>query len=387
MKKNTVLFTFGTRPEAIKMAPLLRTFLADQDISSKVVLTAQHREMLDQVMGLFGLSADYDFNIMAPRQTLNFITAQVMERFSEVLSTEKPSMVLVHGDTTTTFACALAAFYQHIPVGHVEAGLRSYDMLNPFPEEMNRKLADSLCSCHFCPTVQSASNLAMEGIQGSQVMVTGNTVVDALKLMLQENISNNPLDFLKQLDPSKKTILMTMHRRESWGDPMKAVAQAVKEVLMEHKDTQLLFPVHRNPIVREVVEEVFSGISHVSLVEPLDYSEFIQAMKASYLIISDSGGIQEEAPTLGKPVLLTRKVTERPEGIASGIVKLVGTDYGTVKTELRYLLDHQEAYEKISKIANPFGDGRASTRIHRYVKNYLGFKVPEWDQEKESFRP
>jgi UDP-N-acetylglucosamine 2-epimerase (non-hydrolysing) len=386
MKKPCIFICFGTRPEAIKMAPVVRAFLADPEIETKVVLTAQHREMLDQVMQLFKLPYHYDFNIMAPRQSLTFITQTVMEKISELISTEKPSLVLVHGDTSTTFACALASFYHQVPVAHVEAGLRSGDMLNPFPEEMNRKLADALCSYYFPPTLQARENLYREGISGKKVMTTGNSVVDALELVLDNDIAVPGKNPLPLLDPSLKTILMTMHRRESWGEPMLEVSKAVREILLEFPETQLLFPIHKNPVVREVVQSVFKDLPRVFLIEALDYYYFVQAMKESYLIISDSGGIQEEAPSLGKPVLLTRKVTERPEGIQSGGVQLVGTDFHQVKNSLKSLLQDQNLYQKMQSISNPFGDGKASIRILRFVRYQLGLAVADWNQESEEFQ-
>jgi UDP-N-acetylglucosamine 2-epimerase (non-hydrolysing) len=386
MKKPSVFICFGTRPEAIKMAPVIRAFLADPDIETKIVVTAQHREMLDQVMELFKLPYHYDFNIMAPRQTLSFITQSVLEKFSDLLLQEKPSMVLVHGDTSTTFACALASFYQEIPVAHVEAGLRSGDMQNPFPEEMNRKLADALCSYFFPPTLQASQNLQSEGISGKKVMITGNTVVDALQMVLKSETLIPALNPLPELDPSLKTILMTMHRRESWGEPMLAVSRAVKDILIAFPDTQLLFPVHKNPVVRDLVQSVFDGLPRVHLVEALDYYYFVQAMKHSYLILSDSGGIQEEAPSLGKPVLLTRKVTERPEGIRSGIVQLAGTDYSQVYNALKNLLQDQTLYSTMQSISNPFGDGKASQRILRFVRHHLDLPVSNWNQESEEFQ-
>lgn len=387
MIKPNVFICFGTRPEAIKMAPVVRAFMADPDIETKVLVTAQHREMLDQVMELFKLPYHYDFNIMAPRQSLSFITQSVLERFSDLLLQEKPSMVLVHGDTSTTFACALASFYQGIPVAHVEAGLRSGDMQNPFPEEMNRKLADALCTYYFPPTLQASQNLQSEGISGKKVMITGNTVVDALEMVLNNETSIPAQNPLPPLDSTLKTILMTMHRRESWGEPMLQVSEAVRDILLAFPDTQLLFPVHKNPVVRELVQKVFHGLPRVHLIEALDYYHFVQAMKASYLIISDSGGIQEEAPSLGKPVLLTRKVTERPEGIQSGIVQLVGTNYPQVFDALKNLIQNQSLYSTMQSIANPFGDGKASQRILRFVRHQLGLPVSNWSQESEEFRP
>ncbi len=385
MNKPLIYFTFGTRPEAIKMAPVVKTFLNDAQFHTKIVITAQHREMLDQVMDIFDIPSHFDFNIMAPRQTLNFITTEVMNKFSALLAQEKPSLVLVHGDTTTAFASTLASFYYQVPVAHVEAGLRSHDLENPFPEEMNRKLADALCSHHFCPTTIARENLIKEGINPSNSFITGNTIVDALLMIVEQITSEEEKKVFPQWDPGKKTILMTMHRRESWGEQMKNVAHAVSDVLQNRQDVQLLFPMHRNPAVREIIEPIFSDHPQVFLTDPMDYRQFVIAMKLSYLIISDSGGIQEEAPSLNKPVLLTRKVTERPEGLNSGVVKLVGTEYHKVHEELLKLIDHEENYRQMVCKRNPFGDGKASKRIHQYVRHILGLDQGIWEKEREAF--
>ncbi len=363
MKPAKVLFTFGTRPEAIKMAPVIQVFQADSAWDTKVVLTAQHREMLDQVMQIFQLSADYDFNMMREKQSLEFITSTVLNEFSEVIKHENPDIIMVHGDTTTTYAATMAGFYHHIPVAHIEAGLRSNDLNNPFPEEMNRRLTDALCSLHFCPTEQARDNILQENIHSRLITITGNTVVDALLQTLKQigKPIQAPLSGIKLL-------LMTMHRRESWGEPIESVAKAVKAVCLEHPDLRVLFPIHKNPIVRDSVYPILGSMSQVQLVEPLDYLHFIEAMAQATIIISDSGGIQEEAPTLGKPVLLTRKVTERPEGIASGVVKLVGTDFENVRQELTKLLQDQNYYQTMTTKKNPFGDGLASIRILKQAK-------------------
>lgn len=370
--KPKVIFTFGTRPEAIKMAPVVQTFIQDPDFITKIVLTAQHREMLDQVMDIFKLTGDYDFNIMVQKQTLAHITSSVLTKFSEVLDLEKPDLVMVHGDTTTTYSCSLASFYHNIPVGHVEAGLRSGDLRNPFPEEMNRKLADALCTLHFCPTLHARNNLLKENIKSSGMYITGNTVIDALFQVVDFIKMNHPTPSVPSI---RKKILVTLHRRESWGEPIENIARAIRDVVLDNLDVQVLFPIHKNPIVRESVMPILGGIPRIEIMEPMDYLAFITEMQDSYLIISDSGGIQEEAPSLGKPVLLTRAVTERPEGIESGVVRLIGTDYLKVKEELTKLIQNEAYYLGMTKIRNPFGDGKASMRILNHTKKFFSLPV------------
>ena len=374
MIKPKVLFTFGTRPEAIKMAPVVQAFLADPAFTTKIVLTAQHREMLDQVMSIFNLTGDYDFNIMIQKQSLAFITTSVLTKFSEVLEEEKPDLVFVHGDTTTTYSCSLASFYQNIPVAHVEAGLRSGDLRNPFPEEMNRKLADALCSLHFCPTLHARNNLLKENIKSSGMFITGNTVIDSLFQVIEYLKKNNPQP---KTVSSLKRILVTLHRRESWGEPIENVARAIRDVVNENPDVSVIFPIHKNPIVRESVGPILGGMDRVDIVEPMDYLTFVTEMQDAYIIISDSGGIQEEAPSLGKPVLLTRAVTERPEGIESGVVKMIGTDFEKVKSEITKLVQNETYYKSMMKIRNPFGDGKASIRILAHTKKYFSLPNPE----------
>jgi len=373
LTKPKVLFTFGTRPEAIKMAPVISAFMNDDSIITKIVLTAQHREMLDQVLSIFDIKGDYDYNIMTEKQSLEFITTSVLERFTSTLKKESPDLVFVHGDTTTTFASALASFYQNIPVAHIEAGLRSWDLRNPYPEEMNRKLADSLSDLHFCPTKTAKDNLIKENVKSKGIYITGNTVVDALTSIIKVIERNNYS--VNNRSGDSKIILLTMHRRESLGDPMKEVMESIRDVIIQNKDSRLIFPVHKNPYVREIVFPVFEGVNRVELIEPLDYLSFIKLMKESYIIVSDSGGIQEEAPTLKKPVLLTRKVTERPEGIESGVVKLVGTDSKTIKRELNNLLNDKDYYESFISKGNPFGDGNAALRILKYIKVFFNLPI------------
>jgi len=368
--KPKVLFTFGTRPEAIKMAPVVDSFVNDDSFLTKVVLTAQHREMLDQVLSIFHIKGDYDFDIMTERQSLEFITSEVLKKFTDTLKREKPDLVFIHGDTTTTFASAVSSFYQDIPVAHVEAGLRSWDLKNPFPEEMNRKLADSICDLHFCPTLIAKKNLLKESIRSKGIYITGNTVVDSLKNIISmiENRNNNSPKGLND----DKIVLLTMHRRESLGEPMRETMEAIRDIIIRNEDSKLIFPVHKNPAVREIVFPIFDGVERVELIEPLDYFSFIELMRRSYIVISDSGGIQEEAPTLGKPVLLTRRVTERPEGIESGVVKLIGTDSRNVKEELDRLLNDRFYYESFLNKKNPFGDGLASKRILKFTREIFG---------------
>lgn len=380
--KPKVLFTFGTRPEAIKMAPVISAFLKDDSFTTKIVLTAQHREMLDQVLSIFNIKGDYDYNIMTEKQSLEFITTSVLEKFSTTLKEECPNLVFVHGDTTTTFASALSSFYQNIPVAHIEAGLRSWDIRNPFPEEMNRKLADSLSDLHFCPTQTAKDNLIKENVKSKGNYITGNTVVDALISIIKSLESDKSSKDIKSdnshandRSDNSKIILLTMHRRESLGKPMKEVMESIRDVIIQNEDSKLIFPVHKNPYVREIVFPVFKNVNRVELIEPLDYLSFIKLMKKAYIIVSDSGGIQEEAPTLKKPVLLTRKVTERPEGIESGIVKLVGTNSKIIKEELNKLLNDKDYYESFITKVNPFGDGYASLRILKFAKEFFNLPI------------
>lgn len=373
LAKPKILFTFGTRPEAIKMAPVISAFMKDDSFITKIVLTAQHREMLDQVLSIFNIKGDYDYNIMTEKQSLEFITTSVLNKFKTTLKEENPDLVFVHGDTTTTFASALSSFYQNIPVAHIEAGLRSWDIRNPFPEEMNRKLADSLSDLHFCPTKKAKDNLTKESIKSKGIFITGNTVVDALISIIKAIESDkSSIDVGSE---NSKIILLTMHRRESLGEPMREVMESIKDVIIQNKDSKLIFPVHKNPYVRDIVFPIFKNVSRVELIEPLDYLSFIKLLKKAYIIVSDSGGIQEEAPTLKKPVLLTRKVTERPEGIESGVVKLVGTDSKTIKKELNKLLNDKDYYESFIAKDNPFGDGYASLRILKFVKEFFNLPI------------
>ena len=364
IKRKKVMVVFGTRPEAIKMAPVIQALRQKDELFCQVIVTAQHREMLDQVLQLFKIVPDFDLDLMRQGQTLTEITTRALNGLKEVFQRELPDLVLVHGDTTTTFVAALAAFYAQIPVGHVEAGLRTGNKYSPFPEEMNRKLASVLADYHFAPTETARRNLLLEGIAPEKVFVTGNTVIDALLATVKTEY--NFLDpgierILKQ--SNTRTILVTTHRRENLGEPMRQIYQALKNILDLFPDTQVIFPVHKNPLVRKVVTEVLGSHPRVSLVEPMDYEPFVNLMSRSHLILTDSGGIQEEAPSLGIPVLVVRDTTERPEAVEAGTVSLVGTEYESVYLELKRLLSDQVAYDRMSMASNPYGDGYAASRI------------------------
>ena len=369
-----VMSVFGTRPEAIKMAPLVKKLNADPDIESVLCVTAQHREMLDQVLELFELKPDYDLNIMKPNQTLAMITANVLTGMEDVLVKERPDIVLVHGDTSTTFSAALAAFYQKIPVGHVEAGLRTYDMYSPFPEEVNRVLTGHMASIHFAPTERNRSNLMKEGIPEDRIAITGNTVVDALL-----EVAGKPYEFedetLKNIDfENKRVIAVTCHRRENLGEYMVHIFSAIREIAEEFEDVEVVYPVHLNPKVRATANEILSGCENVHLIDPLSYQPFVNLMAKSYFIITDSGGMQEEAPSLGKPVLVVRRETERPEALAAGTVKLAGVEQATIAAMARELLTDRSAYDAMAHAENPYGDGHACEKIIEALKN---MKWPE----------
>ena len=374
MKK--VLLVFGTRPEAIKMAPLVKTFEQKEDIESKVCVTAQHREMLDQVLDMFEIVPDYDLNLMKPGQDLYDITANVLLGMKDVLSDFNPDVVLVHGDTTTTSAASLAAFYQKIKVGHVEAGLRTGDMYSPWPEEANRQITGILASYHFAPTTTSKDNLLRENKNEASILVTGNTVIDALFLALDkiennEELKNNIIANINaqyKLNDSKKLILVTGHRRENFGQGFINICEALKTLAINNPDIDIVYPVHLNPNVQKPVKELLSDVSNVYLIAPLQYETFLYLMNKSYFIITDSGGVQEEAPSLGKPVLVMRDTTERPEALDAGTVKLVGTDSRMIIKEAQRLLDDKVAYEKMSKAHNPYGDGKACAKIVEFIK-------------------
>lgn len=357
-----IISVFGTRPEAIKMAPLVKILEDCPDIESQVLVTAQHREMLDQVLHLFDIRPDYDLNIMRHGQTLAGITTSALEGICHILHEEKPDLVLVHGDTTTTFVAALAAFYEHVPCGHVEAGLRTGNKYAPFPEEMNRHLTGVLADYHFAPTKIARENLLREGIADTKIVVTGNTVIDALLQVVKKPCSLEGLG-LDNVDWDKRIILLTCHRRENWGAPMQEIFTAVREIALQYRDVEIIFPVHKNPLVRDAVQEILAEIASVHLCEPLDYLPFSHIINRSYLVLTDSGGMQEEAPALGKPVLVLRETTERPEAIEAGTALLAGNKKEGVIDCARALLDDFALYQKMAKAVNPYGDGHASDRI------------------------
>lgn len=364
-----VMTIFGTRPEAIKMAPVVKALEAADDMESIVTVTAQHREMLDQVLHLFSITPDYDLNIMSQGQTLYDVTCRALLGLQGVLKEAKPDVILVHGDTTTTFVGALAAFYEGIPVGHVEAGLRTGNIYSPFPEEMNRKLTGAIGTYHFAPTSTSESNLLKENINPAHLYVTGNTVIDALQTTVQTDYTFKE-ELLNQIDYiNNKVILVTTHRRENLGDPMRNVYEAVRDIINEQADVEVIFPMHCNPKVRSIVQEVLGDMPRVHLIEPLEYEPFANLMARTYLIMTDSGGIQEEAPSLGKPVLVLRDTTERPEAVEAGTVKLVGTDKESVYRTATELLMNETAYLAMSNAVNPYGDGLASDRIVQALRH------------------
>lgn len=358
-----VMTVFGTRPEAIKMAPVVLELQKHADrIQTIVAVTAQHRQMLDQVLDLFQITPDYDLDIMSQGQTLYDITTKSLMGLKDVLAKEKPDLVLVHGDTTTTFAGALASYYQQVPVGHVEAGLRTGDIYSPFPEEMNRKLTGAIAAIHFAPTATAKANLLKENVNPSHVYVTGNTVIDALMTTVAGDYDFG--DDLKDVDfHNHRVILLTTHRRENLGEPMRHIYKALRRIIEEIPDTEIVFPVHRNPLVRKVVEEELAGVDRIHLIDPMEYEPFANLMSLSSLVLTDSGGIQEEAPSLGKPVLVLRNTTERPEAVEAGTVRLIGTDKDVVYAETKRLLTDQAAYDAMSNAVNPYGDGKASQRI------------------------
>lgn len=356
---QTIMLVFGTRPEAIKMCPLVNELKGRENIRTLVCVTGQHRRMLDQVLEAFRVVPDYDLSIMKEKQDLFDITTNVLQRIRAVLEKERPDVVLVHGDTSTTFAAALACFYLQIPVGHVEAGLRTYDLSAPYPEEFNRQAVSIVSSYNFAPTELARQNLLREGKKPETIFVTGNTAIDALKTTVREDYRHPELDWAS----GSRLVLMTAHRRENLGKPMESMFRAIRRVVEEHPDVKLLYPVHLNPAVRRPAEEILGGCVRIRLIEPLDVLDFHNFMSRSALILTDSGGIQEEAPSLGKPVLVMRDTTERPEGVAAGTLRLVGTKEDSIYETFMELLDDAEAYERMSKASNPYGDGFASRRI------------------------
>lgn len=357
MKK--VMLVFGTRPEAIKMCPLVNELKNRKEIQTVVCVTGQHRQMLDMVLEAFGVVPDYDLSIMKDKQTLFDVTTNIMNRIKEVLEKEKPDIVLVHGDTSTTFVTALSCFYLQIPVGHVEAGLRTYNIYSPYPEEFNRQAVSIISEFNFAPTELSKQNLLKEGKKPDSIFVTGNTAIDALKTTVRENYTHPELKWAE----GSRLILITAHRRENLGEPMRHMFKAIRRVMDEHPDVKAIYPIHMNPIVREIAEEFLGGDDRIHIIEPLDVLDFHNFLSRSYLILTDSGGIQEEAPSLGKPVLVMRDTTERPEGVAAGTLKLVGTEEMRIYNEFSQLLSDKEEYDAMSKASNPYGDGHACERI------------------------
>ena len=363
-----VMSIFGTRPEAIKMASLVKELEKREEVKSIVCVTAQHREMLDQVLNTFDIKPDYDLNIMKQGQTLADVTTRALIGLEKVIKEVKPDIVLVHGDTTTTFAGALAAFYNQVAIGHVEAGLRTDDKYSPYPEEMNRQCVDRMTDLYFAPTEISKNNLLKENISEEKIYVTGNTAIDAMSTTVDQDYVHPDLEWIK---PDERMILLTAHRRENLGEPMRHIFKAVKRIVDEFSDIKVIYPIHMNPKVREVASEVFDGCDRIRLIEPLEVFDFHNFLNKSYIILTDSGGIQEEAPSLGKPVLVLRDTTERPEGIEAGTLKLVGTDEEVIYEETKKLLTYIDEYEKMSKASNPYGDGHASERIVDAIVKYF----------------
>ena len=365
---KNIICIIGTRPEAIKMAPLVLTLKEEPWVNVRVLATAQHRHMLDQVNVFFGINPDFDLNIMRPNQALTALTGRLLLELDSVLHTEKPDAVLVQGDTTTVMTVALACFYHRVPIGHVEAGLRTWDMQNPFPEEANRVIASKLARWHFAPTEGSRQNLLKEGVPDKDIIVTGNTVIDALLMTAAKDLT---LDM--PLDPVKRLVLVTSHRRENFGEPFRNICRALRTLAKNNPEVQFLYPVHPNPNVEDVAYEFLAELPNFQLCEPLDYAPFIAAMKRAYIILTDSGGVQEEAPALGKPVLVLRDETERPEAVDQGVVKLVGPNYENIVKEAQRLLDDDEAYRSMARGVSPYGDGHAAERIVKVLREHFGY--------------
>ena len=366
-KKIKVMTIFGTRPEAIKMAPLVKELEKRDKIESIVCVTAQHRQMLDQVLKAFSIEPDYDLNIMQQGQTLADITTRALLGLQGVIQEVKPDIVLVHGDTTTTFAGALAAFYNQVTIGHVEAGLRTYNKYSPYPEEMNRQMVGAMCDLHFAPTEKSAANLRAEGKDEKSIFITGNTAIDAMSHTVSSDYHHEVLDWAGE----DRLILLTAHRRENLGEPMYHIFRAVRRIVEEFPDVKVVYPIHMNPVVRRIAGETIGNIDRIRLIEPLEVVDFHNFISRSYLILTDSGGIQEEAPTLGKPVLVLRDTTERPEGIEAGTLKMAGTEEETIYSMTKELLTNEEQYKKMSVAKNPYGDGKASIRIADAIETYF----------------
>ncbi|MBL1055985.1 UDP-N-acetylglucosamine 2-epimerase (non-hydrolyzing) [Ligilactobacillus agilis] len=369
MDKIKVMTVFGTRPEAIKMAPLVLALQADERFEAVTTVTAQHREMLDQVLEIFKIVPDYDLNIMHKEQTLTEITANVLTKLDQVIKAVKPDIILVHGDTTTTFAASVAAFYNQVAIGHVEAGLRTWNKYSPFPEEMNRQMTDDLADLYFAPTEESKANLLKENQAAAKIFVTGNTAIDALKQTVSSDYQH---ELLAKLDPGHKLILVTMHRRENQGQPMARVFRTLLEVVEQRPEVEVIYPVHLSPKVQKLAHEILGNHERIHLIAPLDVVDFHNLAAKSYFIMTDSGGVQEEAPSLGKPVLVLRDTTERPEGVSAGTLKLVGTEPAKVKAAMLGLLDDPNVYQQMAQAQNPYGDGQASQRILAAIAYHFG---------------
>lgn len=365
-----IMLVFGTRPEAIKMCPLVKQLKRIPAFKTIVCVTGQHREMLMQVMETFCIGADYNLDIMRPQQTLNDIAVNILGQFEKVVKKEKPDLILVHGDTSTSFIAALTGFYGGIPVGHVEAGLRTYNMQSPYPEEFNRQAVDLITELYFAPTEAAKNNLLKEGKNEEKIFVTGNTVIDALKTTIRPDYANEYIEWAK----GSRLLLFTAHRRENLGQPMEGMFRALRRIVQEFPDVKVIYPIHKNPVIREMAEKILANIDRVKVIEPLDVIDFHNFMARSYLVLTDSGGIQEEAPSLGKPVLVMRNTTERPEGVAAGTLKLVGNEEEMIYQESKKLLTDQREYEKMSRAVNPYGDGYASERIAQAIIQYLCIK-------------
>ena len=361
------MLVFGTRPEAIKMCPLVKELKKRKSLQTVVCVTGQHRQMLEQVLDAFGVIPEYDLSIMKDRQTLFDVTANILDRIRTVLDKEKPDVVLVHGDTSTTFATALACFYLQIPVGHVEAGLRTYDIYSPYPEEFNRQAVSIISRFHFAPTELSKANLLREGKKEASIYITGNTAIDALKTTVRKDYTHPDLEWAA----GSRLIMITAHRRENLGEPMKHMFRAIRRVMDEHDDVKAIYPIHMNPLVRKIASEILGNDDRIRIIEPLDVLDFHNFLSRSYMILTDSGGIQEEAPSLGKPVLVMRNTTERPEGIEAGTLKLVGTDEKAIYENFKLLLEDTKAYDEMSKASNPYGDGFACKRIADILEDHL----------------
>ena len=383
MKKIAAIF--GTRPDTIKMAPVILELKKHKDTFQVLAIaTAQHRQMLDQVLNVFNLTPDYDLNLMEPQQTLARLTSKIILSLDEIFSKEKPDMVIVQGDTTTTFAGSLAAFYHRIPIAHVEAGLRTYDKWNPFPEEINRRLTSCITDLHFAPTETARKALLDEGFPPSSVYVTGNSVVDALDYSVKKNYSPSTETLKNILSSQQKIVLITMHRRENWGEPMAGAARAIKKLARQFRHLQFVFPVHLNPVVRNTVYPILKDEKNIFLIEPLDYYDFVNLMARSYLILTDSGGVQEEGPHFGIPILVLRSVTERPDAVTFGTVKLVGLDEENIYQAAATLIQDASEYRKMANAVNPYGDGKTSQRIVQIIKNYFKLSNEKIDEFKPS---